>query len=215
MAEGRKSIKTAKTKGSKKGPKKGADCTICLKPIIDHSEVTEGEDSIFCEGLCQQWIHRTCAGLPDPAFDLIRSLDQNFYCFLCSMACHTSELKALRSTIESLSKDLTELRAIIETPPSLPPTVSNQMSYSEVVTGIHQQAIPPPSSDNLYPKPPAAMPPRGRTLDHLPTERKFNLIISGLAECPNGTPLATRASMDEDSIVYHQSRSTIFYTSMY
>ena len=82
MVEGRKSLKTVKMKGSKKGPKKGTDCAICLKPIIDHSEVTEDEDSIFCEGSCQQWIHRTCAGLLNPAFDLIRSSDQNFYCLM-------------------------------------------------------------------------------------------------------------------------------------
>ena len=29
------------------------ECAICLKVIVDRSDASEGEDSIFCEGYCQ------------------------------------------------------------------------------------------------------------------------------------------------------------------
>ena len=38
-------------------------CPICLDPIIDATEDTEGQEAIFCEGECDAWLHRQCAGL--------------------------------------------------------------------------------------------------------------------------------------------------------
>ncbi len=39
-------------------------CAVCAKPINDATE-----DSIFCEGVCKDWMHRACAGLSKAAFE--------------------------------------------------------------------------------------------------------------------------------------------------
>ena len=57
------------------------ECAICLEAIQDRSDTSEGEDLVFCEGECQRWLHRTCAGLTDPAFDKIQRSDERFYCY--------------------------------------------------------------------------------------------------------------------------------------
>ena len=38
-------------------------CSICLDPIVYASDDHDGQDSVYCEGLCDGWIHRRCAGL--------------------------------------------------------------------------------------------------------------------------------------------------------
>ncbi len=38
-------------------------CLVCEKVIKDKSAKSQGEDSIFCEGSCNGWIHRQCAGM--------------------------------------------------------------------------------------------------------------------------------------------------------
>ena len=44
-------------------------CIVCDCSILEPSESTEGQDAVFCEGDCQGWVHRICAGLSHPAFD--------------------------------------------------------------------------------------------------------------------------------------------------
>ena len=99
MADGRISKRnTRKDAKSTKHEKstncaKETKCAICLKKIIERSDNADGEDLIFCKGDCQRWLHRSCAGLPDPAFDLIHNSTEKFYCFPSSMVRHTLEVK--------------------------------------------------------------------------------------------------------------------------
>ena len=48
-----------------------ATCPICLDNIVDPSPEHDGEDSIYCDGICQEWLHRRCAGLSVAAFKAI------------------------------------------------------------------------------------------------------------------------------------------------
>ena len=42
-----------------------SECGICLNDIVDQSEKSDGEDSVFCEGACKNgftvlgWVSRT------------------------------------------------------------------------------------------------------------------------------------------------------------
>lgn len=193
---------------------KGTVCAICLQIIIERSNVSDGEDSIFCEGACQRWLHRSCAGLPDPAFDLIRNSDESFYCFPCAMAVHKSEVKELRSVVDALSKELTDLKSSIASP-----VVNNQLLYSDVVSfnsdnagSSTARAATPLAPGALLPRAPRSGPPLGDPSSSGPrspsmskasgvNDRKYNIVIHGLAECPKGTPRRDRISMDEQAIV--------------
>lgn len=190
-------------------------CAICLKLIIDRSDVSDGEDSVFCEGACQRWLHRSCAGLPDPAFDLIHNSDEKFYCFPCSMASHALDVKELRSVVASLSKDLADLRSSIASP-----VVNNQLRYADVVSSsnvntgsssaspapplvpassaLPHSSVPPPRSTASGVLHPLAPPPRSASTAD---ERKYNIVVFGVDECPKGTPRVERGSRDEAAIV--------------
>lgn len=36
---------------------------ICEDPIVDKSPAAEGQDSIFCEGKCDEWLHEVCRSI--------------------------------------------------------------------------------------------------------------------------------------------------------
>ena len=54
----RKAKKQARQSKKKKG---GSNCEICV--VCDKEINDDTEDSIFCEGECQGWIHKVCAGM--------------------------------------------------------------------------------------------------------------------------------------------------------
>ena len=78
------------------------ECAICLEMILDSSTKLEGEDSIFCEGECQMWLHRKCVGLPDPAFKSLIKSSKPFRCFQCSLLGHSNEIQDLCAWIDHL-----------------------------------------------------------------------------------------------------------------
>ena len=45
-------------------------CPICLDKIAEDSDDTDGHDAIFCEGACDAWVHRRCAGLSKTLFQV-------------------------------------------------------------------------------------------------------------------------------------------------
>ena len=58
-------------------------CAICLDIIIDATEVSEGEDALFCERKCQAWLHRRCACITKARFDRISTSEAPFLCHDC------------------------------------------------------------------------------------------------------------------------------------
>ena len=182
-------------------------CAICLEIIFDRSHDCEGQDSIFCEGSCQKWIHRTCAGLPDPAFDLIVKSKAPFFCFQCSLTAHASELKDLRSQVSSLTKELADLR-------SQPPV--SQSKNNEESPGHRSYSSAVQSSSSTSEASACSRSPLKPKLSTVinEKERKFNVILSGLPECPKGTPWKDRVSMDEDAIVSAISKHIPSFNSL-
>ena len=50
----------------KKNKQEEEICIICDSIILEENEDDENQardEAIFCEGLCQRWLHRKCAGL--------------------------------------------------------------------------------------------------------------------------------------------------------
>jgi len=86
-------------------------CLVCDQAIIEASDDVEGHEAVYCEGECQGWIHRDCAGLTRPAFN---SLSESipFLCSYCTCARQYKEICSLKDTIE----DLTNRLAILEKP---------------------------------------------------------------------------------------------------
>ena len=88
-----------------------SECAICLEVIVDRSGSSNGEDSVFCEGDCQRWLHRTCVGLTDRAFEAIRDSDEKFLCYQCFVNSHVCQMKELRDSIAMLTREVTSLKS--------------------------------------------------------------------------------------------------------
>ncbi len=74
---------------------------LCARPINDDTD-----DSIFCEGVCKDWMHRTCAGLSKAAFESARESPDDYFCHYCDSRCLKEEIKALKWRISSLEAEL-------------------------------------------------------------------------------------------------------------
>ena len=104
-----KTISSVTPKSSKVEKKSQAKCGICSSVIIDSSDVDVGEDSIFCEGTCQVWLHRTCAGLTVPKFNEISKSDQKFLCVHCRLDGQSEIIKDIKANLSDIHIKLDEL----------------------------------------------------------------------------------------------------------
>ena len=73
---------------------------ICQDSIVDGDA---GQDSIYCEGNCNTWLHRRCAGLSRNSMALASMLEDLFF-FLTVDSTHSSrKLQFLKITVASLT----------------------------------------------------------------------------------------------------------------
>ena len=100
-------------------------CPVCLDPILEASDTREGQQAIFCESICNSWLHRQCAGLSEALFNKYATIEDPFYCPHCRLISQDSQLQELKATVESLAKEVMALKcteAVVGQPnPELPP----------------------------------------------------------------------------------------------
>ena len=73
----------------KKNKKEEEICIICDSAILEDEDDEEqtGDEAIFCEGLCQGWLHRKCAGLTNAFFQkFIKTNKNSCACFVCFLS---------------------------------------------------------------------------------------------------------------------------------
>ena len=87
-------------------------CPICDETIKEPSKHRKGEDSIYCEGYCEAWIHRRCAGLSVTNFAAFSDSGENhtYFCLYCELQAQKAEIENLMSTITLLQTTLSELK---------------------------------------------------------------------------------------------------------
>ena len=68
------------SKGRSEEDTESCVCGVC--GVAVQEDPPTGEESIFCEGNCQAWLHRKCAGLSSAAFAAISS-SYPFTCLVC------------------------------------------------------------------------------------------------------------------------------------
>ena len=216
MASQPKSKKGDKSKNSVPPRKNdhGSECAICLNAIVDRSAEVDGEDSIFCDGACQRWLHRTCAGLTDPAFDTIRNQsDEKFYCYQCFVALHFLQMKELRDSIDHLTKEVSSLKSQLSQAgipashslPADPPTHSDAV-VTRLVEQDHLRTSLPVDQPQTTPATKVTKSP-GQTTEvarsrsaGLLYDKKFKLVVYGIKESPKGTSRGLRNRHDLDKV---------------
>ena len=173
------SISPAKRK-SKGGKTSEADCLICEEPILEADEHCAGEDAVFCEGECQGWLHRRCAGITRTAFHKLGETDKVYLCSYCTSVKQSNEISKLSDIITELHSAVTSLTTTIK---SLQSSVTNQSS--SINNSTLQQETLPNKADKV---------------EQAQSDRKFNVVIYGIKECNKGTPRNERLSHDLDQV---------------
>ena len=172
------------SKNSKKKKEKGIFiCPICLENIVEATKTRQGQDSIFCEGSCSTWLHRKCAGLSRTAFIKI---DKNlpYVCPHCKLQTQENEIKSLKNTVDMLIKTIDELKVKLE-----PLAVSKNTSLPADLINPGHSASTNLVAHNITP-----------TEKISQVDRKSNIVVSGIKECPEGTSKLDRFKQDVDSV---------------
>jgi len=115
LKRGRKTTESPdKVSGASKEAKKRKQgeeyiCPICADIIIENTDEVVGHDAIFCEGICNSWLHRQCAGLSKPLFQLFSNSEKQYQCPHCQLAAYESVVDNLKSIISSLEEQVKTL----------------------------------------------------------------------------------------------------------
>ena len=171
----------------KKSKAEQTNCLVCEKVIPELDDKTKGHEALFCEGKCQGWIHRQCAGITRFGYDKLGESTIPFLCSYCTLVKQHNEIDTLKDTIKTLSNKISELEAslklnALQTSQSMETESSDTNNHTTIQQTSHT------ASTYSVMKPPL----RGI----LPGERKFNLVIYGIAECSTATPKSERQKSD-------------------
>lgn len=88
-------------------------CLVCDKVIKDPDSRQKGQDAIMCEGDCQGWLHRSCAGISKKAFQAVIYSSDPFLCHHCLQTCHQSEISGLKQASDALKSELHLLKKVL------------------------------------------------------------------------------------------------------
>ena len=123
----------------------------------------KGHDSIFCNGLCQEWIHRQCSGLSKANFQSVLPSSNCFYCTKCVIDKQLNDISKLKQKVAYLMEAVSKIQPVV-----------SSVSL-------------PVSSPILFPKlgiPSGTTPPATRSA----RDRKFNLVLYGINKSSKSTP---------------------------
>ena len=183
----------------KKKTKEVVICPVCEDNIDDPSDNSDGDDSVFCEGFCNVWFHRRCAGLSIQAFKKLTKSKEPFMCYQCSLVKHKEEITNLKVMIQNLSKQVIEIQNKV-------PESGDLHTNSKTNTTTTQQR----SANKQTSKAPNALP---QTPKSNSTERNFNIVVYGIIESPAGTFKSNRVKSDLEKLLPAISKADSTITS--
>ena len=129
-------------------------CPVCLDPIVDATEDTEGHEAIYCESTCNSWIHRQCAGLSKTLFKKLEESDEPFCCPHCRLVLQDKQLQELKSLVDALSKEVITLKSTTSdklAPESSSPTPQQPLVQDTETTSssANKESQPTPNTKSL------------------------------------------------------------------
>ena len=77
-----------------------------LSEIVDATKLENGQDSVFCVGVCSTWVHRQCVGLSSQAFKLLGESTRPYSCPNCELDSQKCEIMNLKNEIALLKSVL-------------------------------------------------------------------------------------------------------------
>ena len=154
-------------------------CPICDEVIKEQTKNKKGDDCIYCEGSCEAWLHRKCAGLSQVNFSEHRQLGDKeaFFCLHCQLKAYKAELTALKSSVQSLSTMISQIEEKLTAQQQNP---SEKDTEPQTVTQDHPVA-------NMASAP--------------PSDKKLNVVVYGIPESPPNTKRQERLQADIKNVL--------------
>ena len=171
------------------------NCPICLDLIDDNIH-----ESIFCSGQCQSYVHRGCGGLSHVALEAAK-VSGPFHCPSYRVNYLSHEVSHLKQDLSDLSNTLSYCLTSLESKyTSISEELASQRPEHNSTTFHHpDSSISPPQLSRQ-----ASSSPK-RPIVSSAENRKFNLIVSGVPEAPEGQARLSRVNHDFEHV------SSIFF----
>ena len=90
-------------------------CPICAEYIIDATDTHEGQEALFCDGTCQCWFHRWCAGVSKARYKLISESPEPFLCPTCTFDRQQAVIQDLQTNVQALTEEILQVKASLAT----------------------------------------------------------------------------------------------------
>ena len=157
-------------------------------------------DALFCRGSCQQWLHRYCASVTVPCYKSIKEEGIPFFCFWCCQVRNQREKASLTSIVEQLKFENTKLKESLGAAQSQTQgDGQNKRSYASVISSAAHDPTTD-SGSNMQNR-------QAATATQVPNpDRKYNVVVYGVEECPQGTPKHARLQSDLKHVVSVMSK---------
>lgn len=171
--------------GKKTKEKSKTVCAVCDEVILEAEDQNEGHDAVYCEGECQSWLHRKCAGLTHKAFVKICESNDPYHCVYCRVLTQSKEILYLKEQIKILTNKLGEQ--------------SSHSPESSTHTDVE------PSSNQAHDKPNNAIS-KNQTVNppkapQMVSDKRFNVVVYGIEESPPNTSKETRQNQDLENLL--------------
>ena len=142
--EAKRKSNTPKASLSSKSKANRYICPVCDEVIMDGRK---GHESIHCDGFCQQWFHRKCAGLSKTAFEIVSAPDYGpYFCCNCRLDALSKEIVGLKDSVSSLTSELQNIKASMCLNVSIPKLSSPQPDQHKPKGCTSNTPHPSPSS---------------------------------------------------------------------
>ena len=79
-------------------------CLVC-------EDETGSYEAVFCEGECQGWTHRQCAGITCLGYDKLGESAMPFFCTYCTLVKQRNEIDTLKDVMKTLSNKISAIEA--------------------------------------------------------------------------------------------------------
>ena len=185
-------------------PKKSkpTDCDLCCKRIVEGKE-----EALQCEGGCNLWFHRYCAGVSASYFAELSNSPEPFVCYACYQRSQLAVTKQLQSEVAHLKGEITKLSEQLATltSASLSEATVSQPLSTDTNKSVNSISNGPTYASTLKPAGSSANSPTSITHAQSSAslkrnnsiEKKFNIVMYGACECPKGSaPRHERISHD-------------------
>ena len=187
--------KGASTTACTTGSKKWSDSATIVSCGVCGAGIAEGiDEAIQCEGRCQKWIHRHCAGITKTLFEELAGSSKQFACLYCSDSGNKEVIESLKAEVSVLRAEITELKIIVMALTTSGSAARCQTSSDPpiCIPGIEGgETLPGPLSYSRVIKA-GASPSMPQPIPKTNPDKKYNIVLYGVDECGPGMTKTSR-----------------------